>query len=631
MTPFDCLADLARSGVRVGTDSWADRGLVQSQVLYPRKSMDASQRLGFYSSTFSVCEVTTTFRYPPSADVTSRWVQRSAEGFRFDVSAWSLLTGCPTVPDSLWPDLQGSVIPRFKDSRQLYAAHLPADVVEECWERFVHSIRPLIQAGRLGAVLLRYPRWFSPRRQNLDAIEKAVAHLGGAAVAVELPSTRWYPSSDQEGFLEWLDDRNVALVCTATPSGDPRGVARRVACTSDLAFVRFAGTHGTASRQWRSAHLYSPAELEGWVGTLSDLAGSASETHIVMGNGPGSAPVVNAYQLACMLQGGPASRCRPAPEGRSVPAPRAKAYGRSSRLTSVETTWIAVRGPSKMKLAVHRLGGDGPPLMLAHATGFHGRCWAPVAEQLTDRFSVWALDQAGHGSSDRPADGRFEWELLASDLLEVIDFLGGDGWRIGGHSLGGGVALLAEAARPGTFDSICCYEPVVVPPWARDPEGTPPAAAEATQTQGPGQTRTSVSLATLARKRRATFDSRSAALANYRSKPPFAEFSPSCLELYVEYGFVDNADGSVSLACQPDDEAAVFDMAPASPTWNLLGSIQAPVTVFAGKRGDDPVGSWAETIASRIPKGRFRSFESLDHFGPMTAPGEVGRAFAESF
>lgn len=318
MTCFDCLAGLARSGVRLGTDSWADRGLVQSGVLYPRKSMDAAERLELYSSTFAVCEVTTTFRYPPSADVTSRWVKRSAEGFRFDVCAWSLLTGCPTAPDSLWPDLQRSVLPRFKDSRHLYAPHLPPGVVDECWERFSHAIRPLRQAGRLGAVVLRYPRWFGPRSENLQAIEDAVEHLGGAAVAVELPCDRWYPSSRQEGFLEWLDERNIALVCTAAPSGDPAGGSSQVACTSDIAFVRFAGTAPPASRRARSAHLYSPAELESWVGTLAQLAASASETHIVMGNGPGPAPVLNACQLACMLDAEAVPRHRPGEQSRDV-------------------------------------------------------------------------------------------------------------------------------------------------------------------------------------------------------------------------------------------------------------------------------------------------------------------------
>ena len=259
--------------------------------------------------------------------------------------------------------------------------------------------------------------------------------------------------------------------------------------------------------------------------------------------------------------------------------------------------------------------------MLAHATGFHGRCWVPVADELLDHFAVWALDQRGHGSSGRPADGQFAWELLAVDLLDVIDAIGGGRWCAGGHSLGGGVALLAEARRPGTFSSICCYEPVVVPPHAQQ---VPSSADDGSARRSP------VSLATLARKRRAVFASRAAAIENYRSKPPFSEFDPTVLDLYVQYGFVDNSDGSVSLACKPDDEAAVFDMAPVSPTWDLLGAVEAAVTVFAGRKGDDPVGSWAESISSRIPHGRFEPFDSLDHFGPMTSPGEVGQAFARS-
>lgn len=331
MNPLDCLADLALGGVQVGTDSWGDRGLVRSEVLYPRKSMDAAQRLGFYSSTFPVTEVTTTFRYPPSAQVTSRWVQRSAEGFRFDVCAWSLLTGCPTVPDSLWPDLQCAVLPRFRDSRQLYASHLAADAVEECWERFGHAIRPLRQSGRLGAVILRYPRWFTPRPENLCALEAAVEHLGGAPVAVELPSARWYPSTSQEGFLEWLDERNVAVVCTATPSGDTAGAERRVACTSELAFVRFEGVHGSSPARWKTPHLYSAAELESWVATLSELVASASQTHIILGNGPGPVPVANAFQLACLLQSEVASRRLATPQSPAGPASPAGPEGQAVR------------------------------------------------------------------------------------------------------------------------------------------------------------------------------------------------------------------------------------------------------------------------------------------------------------
>ena len=44
-----------------------------------------------------------------------------------------------------------------------------------------------------------------------------------------------------------------------------------------------------------------------------------------------------------------------------------------------------------VKVAVHDFGGDGPDLLLAHATGLHGRVWDPVVAHLVDRFRCVAL------------------------------------------------------------------------------------------------------------------------------------------------------------------------------------------------------------------------------------------------
>ena len=269
-----------------------------------------------------------------------------------------------------------------------------------------------------------------------------------------------------------------------------------------------------------------------------------------------------------------------------------------------------VEGSGGVKLAVHHLGGDGPPVMAVHATGFHGRCWWPLAESFTDEFSVWAIDQRGHGDSERDPSGRYDdWDVLAGDLLLAIDALGGTGWSALGHSLGGGVSLLAEARRPGTFRTLAVYEPVVIPPDWRKAAG------------GPGGP---VPLAELARKRRPTFASRQDAYDNYRSKPPFAAFDPVALRMYVEFGLVDNEDGTVRLACAREDEAAIFENAPHSPAWDNLSSVRVPVAVLAGRVGDGGVGEVAAEVARRLPRGGLRQFEDLDHFGPMTAPAEVG-------
>lgn len=278
---------------------------------------------------------------------------------------------------------------------------------------------------------------------------------------------------------------------------------------------------------------------------------------------------------------------------------------------------VRVAGSGGVDLVVHHLGGDGPPVMLVHATGFHGRCWQPLARVLAPHYTVWAIDQRGHGRSGKSPDGRYDdWEVFASDLLLAVDAIGGQGWRAAGWSLGGGVALLSEARRPGTFSAICCYEPVVVPP---DGFGS---------AESGGPHRGGNPLAELARKRRPTFGSRQEALENYRSKPPFANFTPEALACYVEYGFVDLPDGSVTLACIREDEAAVFEGALASPTWGVLNRVRSPVAVLAGSDPDDPVGRIAAEVARRLPRGGFRRFPHLDHFGPMTAPDEVGQVMS---
>jgi pimeloyl-ACP methyl ester carboxylesterase len=269
-----------------------------------------------------------------------------------------------------------------------------------------------------------------------------------------------------------------------------------------------------------------------------------------------------------------------------------------------------VEATGGVKLAVHHLGGDGRPVMAVHATGFHGRCWWPLAETLTDEFSVWAIDQRGHGASDRDPESRYDdWDRLALDLLLAVDALGGTGWGAIGHSLGGGVSLLAEARRPGTFGALAVYEPVVIPPEWKKAAG------------GPGGP---VPLADLARKRRPTFASRQAAYDNYRSKPPFEAFDPVALRMYVDFGLVDQPDGTVTLACRREDEAAIFESAPHSPAWDNLPAVRAPVAVLAGASGDGGVGDVADQVARRLPRGGLHRFGQLDHFGPMTAPSEVG-------
>ncbi len=271
-----------------------------------------------------------------------------------------------------------------------------------------------------------------------------------------------------------------------------------------------------------------------------------------------------------------------------------------------------IRGAGGVDIATYFLGGDGPPVILLHATGFHGRCWLPVAPALTDRFSVWSIDQRGHGSSGKSADGRYDdWRFFVDDLFAVLDSMGAKGWLGIGHSLGGAVLLLAEQRQPGTFTGLCLYEPVVIPPAA--------------PTERPGR---DISMSDVVRKRRQSFASRREARRNFASKPPMNRFDPAALDAYVTYGFVDDPAGGVSLACNREDEASVYEGAARSHTWDRLSDVRAPVTILGGVDIRDSVSRSIEDVAREVRRGDARRLAGLSHFGPLEDPLRVGRMAA---
>lgn len=259
-------------------------------------------------------------------------------------------------------------------------------------------------------------------------------------------------------------------------------------------------------------------------------------------------------------------------------------------------------------LAVHDLGGSGRPLLLCHATGFHGRVWSGVAEAFPDRRCL-ALDFRGFGDSTAPADLDFDWNGFADDVLAVVDHfaLGSDGGGVQaiGHSKGGAALLLAELARPGTMDRLVCFEPIVFPP-----PGTVEGSPDPDRAENP--------LAVVTRRRIATFDSYEAAIERYASKPPLGSLRPDILDAYVRHGFRPTDDGQVTLKAIPEHEARVYEMG-GRRGFDQLPDIRTPVLVCASGDGEGPA-LVAPAIAERLPRGELARFDDLGHFGPLEDP-----------
>lgn len=290
-SPRSLAVPTGNSRILVGAASWSDRSLTHETSWYPKRSMRAAERMAYYAERFPIVEIDSTARFPPTPDVARQWTERTPDGFTIDIAAWSLLTGAATLPDSLWEDLRTEVKDELRDRRRLYASHLPPAAMDEAWARFRHALVPLHEAGRLGAVLLRYPHWLKPGNTGRALLAAARRGLPDFTLAAELQHHRWLEGDGCEDTLALLESLDIGFVCV---DGHP-DLPPVVATSSDLAVVRLYGPGEWGAR-------YEVEELAAWVPKVLRLAESAHEVHVLFTNTVRDHAVANAAELTGLLR-----------------------------------------------------------------------------------------------------------------------------------------------------------------------------------------------------------------------------------------------------------------------------------------------------------------------------------------
>jgi uncharacterized protein YecE (DUF72 family) len=177
------------------------------------------------------------------------------------------------------------------------------------WRIFLDALEPLRSSGKLGAVLLQYPRWFVPTPENRDALLDARRRLGDVTGAVELRNRRWFGEDRQktERTLAFLERNGFPFVMVDGPQGLESSVPPVPAVTSPrLALLRL---HGRRAGTWekpgvptveRYRYLYDREQLADWAPKIADAASQAKEVHILFNNCYGNYGTTNAVE---MMQG----------------------------------------------------------------------------------------------------------------------------------------------------------------------------------------------------------------------------------------------------------------------------------------------------------------------------------------
>jgi pimeloyl-ACP methyl ester carboxylesterase len=255
-------------------------------------------------------------------------------------------------------------------------------------------------------------------------------------------------------------------------------------------------------------------------------------------------------------------------------------------------------------------------VLFAHATGFHARVWDRTIAALANGARVIALDLRGHGRTEKK--GPYTWDTFGTDVAQTIVALGLERIIGVGHSMGGHAMTQAVAHEEARFERLLLVDPVIMDPafYAARFDPQMPARADDHPTS----------------KRRNDWLSWQEMLERFASRYPFTLWRPEVLEDYCRYGLLPNPDGpGFVLACPPRVEASVYAGSAGRDIYDVIPSIELPVTVLRAPPRDLSNLDAMDFSASPTWSGLAQSFKNghdvlmpqLTHFIPMQEPDLV--------
>ena len=118
----------------------------------------------------------------------------------------------------------------------------------------------------------------------------------------------------------------------------------------------------------------------------------------------------------------------------------------------------------------YQLSGEGPAIILLHGfTGSH-QDWALQIPVLSKKYQVVAMDHRGQGKSEAPSSpDDYSVSIFAQDVCGLLQHLGISKACVGGHSMGGFMALEFALEHPEMVAALVLVD-TSSGQWERDPE-----------------------------------------------------------------------------------------------------------------------------------------------------------------
>ncbi|GLI04929.1 hypothetical protein YDYSG_09590 [Paenibacillus tyrfis] len=265
--------------ISIGLAGWGDHDELYKTGIRPQ------DKLKEYNRYFKLVEVDSSYYAIHKEDLYSRWASDTSKDFSFLVKAYQGMTG---------------------HTRQNYSE---ADM-EGMFRSFSESIKPILDAGKLKAVLFQYPPWFDCNRINVRLLRTAKERMKNIPVALEFRHQSWFSTEMSEKTLLFMREEGWIHSICDEPQVFPGSVPVVLKPTNDdLTIVRFHGRNtdgwtASGAKDWREVrylYRYNHEELLEWKENLLKLEKETREVCVIFNNNSGGDAAANALQLIDLL------------------------------------------------------------------------------------------------------------------------------------------------------------------------------------------------------------------------------------------------------------------------------------------------------------------------------------------
>ena len=205
-----------------------------------------------------------------------------------------------------------------------------------------------------------------------------------------------------------------------------------------------------------------------------------------------------------------------------------------------------------------------PPIMLLHGLASSSHIWDLVAPQLISYgYTVTALDQRGHGESEKPDSG-YDFATILADDVAVMNIIGMVRPILVGHSWGAMVALQFAAVNAEQVKALVLVDGATNqlsarPGWSRE---------QAIKDLAPPR---------FAGTPRETF------LSYYRNSPLGGQWSPELEESILKIVQLRD-DDTVAPRLDYENHLQIIGAMWDQPTFDLFRKVQCPITLIVANQ-----------------------------------------------